>query len=316
MAETRPDPDQLLEQIKEDEARARRGRLKIFFGASAGVGKTYSMLEAARSEQAAGTDVVVGYIEPHGRIETERLLEGLPRLAPLAVSYRGIVRHEFDLDAALARHPAILLVDELAHSNLAGGEPSPRHPKRWQDIEELLAAGISVWTTVNVQHLESLNDLIFQTTGVRQRETLPDHVFDEADDIELIDLSPDDLIARLHAGKVYVGEQAGTAIERFFRKQNLMALREIALRRVADRVEAAARAWARSGGNSREAASTRSATRRSAISRSAMRFCMRKKRSTAERAWSAMYTLPACRRAIRSSGDRSISSMSSASSNT
>ena len=242
MAEARPDPDQLLERIKEDEARARRGRLKIFFGASAGVGKTYSMLEAARGEQAAGTDVLVGYIEPHGRVETERLLEGLPRLAPLAVSYRGIVRREFDLDGALARHPEILLVDELAHSNLTGGEPPPRHPKRWQDIEELLAAGISVWTTVNVQHLESLNDLIFQTTGVRQRETLPDHVFDEADDIELIDLSPDDLIARLNAGKVYVGDQANTAIERFFRKQNLMALREIALRRVADRVEAAARA--------------------------------------------------------------------------
>jgi two-component system, OmpR family, sensor histidine kinase KdpD len=242
MAEARPDPDQLLERIKEDEARARRGRLKIFFGASAGVGKTYSMLEAARGELAAGADVVVGYIEPHGRVETERLLEGLPRLPALAVSYRGIVRYEFDLDAALARHPEILLVDELAHSNLTGGEPPPRHPKRWQDIEELLAAGISVWTTVNVQHLESLNDLIFQTTGVRQRETLPDHVFDEADDIELIDLSPDDLIARLHAGKVYVGDQAGTAIERFFRKQNLMALREIALRRVADRVEAASRA--------------------------------------------------------------------------
>ena len=242
MAEARPDPDQLLERIKEDEARARRGRLKIFFGASAGVGKTYSMLEAARGEQAAGTDVVVGYVEPHGRVETERLLEGLPRLPPLPVSYRGIVRYEFDLDAALTRHPEILLVDELAHSNLTGGEPPPRHPKRWQDIDELLAAGISVWTTVNVQHLESLNDLIFQTTGVRQRETLPDHVFDEADDIELIDLPPDDLIARLHAGKVYVGEQAGTAVERFFRKQNLMALREIALRRVADRVEAAARA--------------------------------------------------------------------------
>ena len=242
MAEARPDPDELLERIKEDEARARRGRLKIFFGASAGVGKTYAMLEAARGVQAGGTDVVVGYVEPHGRIETERLLEGLPRLSPLAVGYRGIVRHEFDLDGALARRPEILLVDELAHSNLTGGEPSPRHPKRWQDIEELLAAGISVWTTVNVQHLESLNDLIFQTTGVRQRETLPDHVFDEADDIELIDLPPDELIARLHAGKVYVGEQAGTAIERFFRKQNLMALREIALRRVADRVEAASRA--------------------------------------------------------------------------
>ena len=164
MAEARPDPDQLLERIKEDEARARRGRLKIFFGASAGVGKTYSMLEAARGEQAGGTDVVVGYVEPHGRVETERQLEGLPRLPPLAVSYRDIVRYEFDLDAALARHPEVLLVDELAHSNLTGGEPPPRHPKRWQDIEELLAAGISVWTTVNVQHLESLNDLIFQTT--------------------------------------------------------------------------------------------------------------------------------------------------------
>jgi two-component system, OmpR family, sensor histidine kinase KdpD len=242
MAEARPDPDRLLEQIKEDEARARHGRLKIFFGASAGVGKTYSMLEAARGVRAAGTDVVVGYVEPHGRVETERLLEGLPRLPPLAVSYHGIMRYEFDLDAALARHPEILLVDELAHSNLTGGEPPPRHPKRWQDIDELLAAGISVWTTVNVQHLESLNDLIFQTTGIRQRETLPDHVFDEADDIELIDLSPDDLIARMQAGKVYVGDQAGTAIERFFRKQNLMALREIALRRVADRVEAASRA--------------------------------------------------------------------------
>ena len=242
MAEVRPDPDQLLERVRAEEARERRGRLRIFFGASAGVGKTYAMLEAARSIRAAGTDVVVGYVEPHGRLETERLLEGLPSLTPLPVSYRGIVRHEFDLDAALGRRPEILLVDELAHSNLTGGDPPPRHPKRWQDIEELLAAGISVWTTVNVQHLESLNDLVVQTTGVRQRETLPDHVFDEADDIELIDLPPDDLISRLHAGKVYLGDQAGTAVERFFRKQNLMALREIALRRVADRVEAAARA--------------------------------------------------------------------------
>ncbi|HYM26981.1 MAG TPA: sensor histidine kinase KdpD [Steroidobacteraceae bacterium] len=244
MAEARPDPDQLLEQVKAEEARARRGRLRIFFGASAGVGKTYAMLEAARAAHAAGTDVAVGYVEPHGRVETERLLEGLPRLAPLPVSYRGIVRLEFDLDAALARRPEILLVDELAHSNITGGAPAPRHPKRWQDVAELLAAGISVWTTVNVQHLESLNDLVFQTTGIRQRETLPDHVFDDADDIELIDLPPDDLIARLRAGKVYVAEQAGAATERFFRKQNLMALREIALRRVADRVEAAARALA------------------------------------------------------------------------
>jgi len=241
MAEVRPDPDQLLERVKAEEAREKRGRLRIFFGASAGVGKTFAMLEAARGMRASGTDVVVGYVEPHGRVETERLLEGLPRLATLPVSYRGIVRQEFDLDAALERRPQILLVDELAHSNVVGGLPAPRHPKRWQDIEELLAAGVSVWTTVNVQHLESLNDLVYQTTGIRQRETLPDHVFDEADDIELIDLPPDDLIARLHAGKVYVAEQARSAVERFFRKQNLMALREIALRRVADRVEAASR---------------------------------------------------------------------------
>ncbi len=242
MAETRPDPDRLLERVKTEEARAQRGRLRIFFGASAGVGKTYAMLEAARNARASGTDVLVGYVEPHGRVETERLLEGLARLPTLAVSYREIVRQEFDLDAALARAPGILLVDELAHSNIVGGTPPPRHPKRWQDVEELLAAGINVWTTVNVQHLESLNDLVYQTTGIRQRETLPDHVFDEADDIELIDLPPDDLIARLHAGKVYVHDQANAAVERFFRKQNLLALREIALRRVADRVEAASRA--------------------------------------------------------------------------
>jgi len=242
MAEPRPDPDQLLARVTAEADRARRGRLRIFFGAAAGVGKTYSMLEAARAAQAAGTDIVAGYVEPHGRVETERLLEGLERLPTSSVSYRGIVRHELDLDAALGRHPDILLVDELAHSNLVGGDPPPRHPKRWQDIEELLAAGIGVWTTVNVQHLESLNDLVFQTTGIRQRETLPDRVFDEADDIELIDLPPDDLLARLRAGKIYVVDQASTAIERFFRKENLMALREIALRRVADRVEAAAQA--------------------------------------------------------------------------
>jgi two-component system, OmpR family, sensor histidine kinase KdpD len=243
-AETRPDPDQLLAHVKAEEARASRGRLRIFFGSSAGVGKTYSMLEAARAAKASGTDVVIGYLEPHGRVETERLAESLERLPSLPVAYRGIVRQEFNLDAALARHPGILLVDELAHSNITGGDPPPRHPKRWQDIEELLQAGVSVWTTVNVQHLESLNDLVYQTTGVRQRETLPDKVFDEADDIELIDLPPDDLIARLHAGKVYIADEVATAVERFFRKQNLMALREIALRRVADRVEAASRALA------------------------------------------------------------------------
>src|SRR6202048_2341753 len=166
MNDNRPDPDQLLAHVQAEEARAKRGRLRIFFGASAGVGKTYAMLEAAHTVRAAAAsaaenkavskavskDIVVGYVEPHGRVETERLLEGLDRLPTLAVKYRGIVRHEFDLDGALARRPGILLVDELAHSNVVGGEPSPRHPKRWQDIEELLEAGITVWTTVNVQH--------------------------------------------------------------------------------------------------------------------------------------------------------------------
>jgi two-component system sensor histidine kinase KdpD len=247
MAEVRPDPDQLLERVEAEEARAKRGRLRIFFGASAGVGKTYAMLEAARVMRAANTDVVIGYIEPHGRIETERLMEGLERLPTLAVRYRGMLRQEFDLDAALRRRPNILLVDELAHSNLVGAEPPPRHPKRWQDVEELLDAGINVWTTVNVQHLESLNDLVAQITGVTQRETLPDRIFDEADEVELIDLPPDDLIARLRAGKVYVHDEIANAVERFFRKPNLMALREIALRRSADRVEAAARASAATG---------------------------------------------------------------------
>ncbi|MBS0377576.1 MAG: sensor histidine kinase KdpD [Proteobacteria bacterium] len=241
MIDQRPDPDRLLAQVQGEEARAKRGRLRIFFGASAGVGKTYAMLEAAHNLRTAGTDVVVGYVEPHGRAETERLLEGLERLLPLPVQYRGLTRLEFDLDAALRRRPQVLLVDELAHSNLVGGNPPPRHPKRWQDVEELLDTGIDVWTTVNVQHLESLNDLVAQITGVRQRETLPDRVFDEASDIELIDLPPGDLLARLRSGKVYIPDEAATAVERFFRTPNLMALRELALRRVADRVEAAAR---------------------------------------------------------------------------
>jgi two-component system sensor histidine kinase KdpD len=251
MVEVRPDPDQLLRHVEDEEKRANRGRLRIFFGFSAGVGKTYAMLEAARVARSSATDVVVGYIEPHGRVETERLIEGLERLPTLATRYRGIVREEFDLDAALRRRATILLVDELAHSNLVGGEPAPRHPKRWQDIEELLEAGINVWTTVNVQHLESLNDLITQITGVQQRETLPDHVFDEADELELIDLPPDDLLARLHAGKVYIQDDVASAVERFFRKPNLLALRELALRRVADRVEAAARASLAPGESSR-----------------------------------------------------------------
>src|ERR1700735_526917 len=240
MADTeRQDPDQLLADVQRQEARARRGRLRIFFGASAGVGKTYSMLEAAHAALAGGADIVVGYVEPHGRAETEGMLEGLPQLPFLPVGYRGIVRRESDLDAALKRAPAIVLVDELAHSNLTEGEPVPRHAKRWQDVEELLDAGISVWTTLNVQHLESLNDVVAGITGVRQGETLPDRIFDEADEVELIDLPPDDLLERLKAGKVYAAAQVSKATEGFFRIPNLLALRELALRRTAGRVDAA-----------------------------------------------------------------------------
>jgi two-component system, OmpR family, sensor histidine kinase KdpD len=240
----RRNPDEVLADVQREAARARRSRLRIFFGASAGVGKTYSMLESAKAARAAGTDIVVGYVEPHGRAETEQLLEGLERLPFLEVQYRGITRREFDLDAALRRAPGTLVVDELAHSNLGAGEPRPRHAKRWQDIEELLDAGINVWTTVNVQHLESLNDLVAGITGIRQQETVPDRIFDEADEVELIDLPPDVLLARLKAGKVYISDQVATATERFFRKPNLLALRELALRRTADRVDAAAQEYA------------------------------------------------------------------------
>ena len=240
----RPNPDRLLADLQREEARAKRGRLRIFFGASAGVGKTFSMLEAARAARATGTDVVVGYVEPHGRPETERLLEGLEQLPTLPVRYRGVTRREFDLDAALRRRAAITLVDELAHTNLIEGEPAPRHAKRWQDIDEMLETGLDVWTTLNVQHVESLNDVIAAITGVRQQETVPDRVLEDASEIELIDLPPEDLLERLRAGKVYVPEQVGAALERFFRKPNLLALRELALRQTADRVDAAAREYA------------------------------------------------------------------------
>ena len=241
--DTRPDPDRLLADVQRDEARAKRGRLRIFFGASAGVGKTFSMLEAARTARGAGTDIVVGYVEPHGRPETERLLEGLEQLPTVPVRYRGVTRREFDLDAALRRRAAITLVDELAHSNLIEGEPAPRHAKRWQDIDEMLEAGLDVWTTLNVQHVESLNDVIAAITGVRQQETVPDRVLEDASEIELIDLPPEDLLERLRTGKVYVPEQVGAALDRFFRRPNLLALRELALRQTADRVDAAAREY-------------------------------------------------------------------------
>jgi two-component system sensor histidine kinase KdpD len=227
----RPDPDSLLRRINDEERRSGRGKLKIFFGYVAGVGKTYAMLEAAQRQMAAGADVVVGYAETHGRRETDALLEGLEALPTLEVEHRGLKLREFDLDGALARRPAIVLVDELAHTNA----PGLRHPKRWQDVEELLDAGISVYTTLNVQHLESLNDTIRETTGILVRETVPDSVFDEADSVEVVDLPPGELRERVSQGKVYVPTQAARAMENFFRGPNLGALREITFRRTADR---------------------------------------------------------------------------------
>ena len=239
MIEQRPDPDKLLEKVQRAEARAGTGRLKIFFGACAGVGKTYAMLTEAREVLAEGVDVVVGVVETHRRADTEALVDGLPTIPQRRVEYRGAVLHELDIDAVLARKPELVLVDELAHSNA----PGSRHPKRWQDIKELLAVGIDVYTTVNVQHLESLNDVVGQITNIRIAETVPDRVFDEADEVELVDLPSDDLIQRLKTGKVYMPEQAAHAISNFFRKGNLIALRELALRRTADRVDAQAREY-------------------------------------------------------------------------
>jgi two-component system sensor histidine kinase KdpD len=231
--DSRPDPDALLARVQREEKKRRRGRLKVFFGASAGVGKTYGMLLAAREKRTEGVDVIVGVVETHGRADTASLLEGLEILPQRVVDYRGTALHEFDLDAALKRRPAVIVVDELAHSNVEGS----RHPKRWNDVEELLDAGIDVYTALNVQHLESLNDVVGGITGVRVQETVPDTVFDQADEVELIDLPPDELIERLKEGKVYLPEQARSAIQNFFRKGNLIALRELSLRRTAERVE-------------------------------------------------------------------------------
>ncbi len=237
--EQRPDPDTLLAQVTQQEAQARRGKLRIYFGSSAGVGKTYAMLVAARKLRVEGREVVIGVVETHGRAETEALLGELPILPPRVSLYRGKQLTEFDLDAALQRHPSLVLVDELAHSNV----PGVRHPKRWQDVEELLSAGIDVFTTLNVQHLESLNDVVGGITNVRVWETVPDTVFDEADEVVLVDIPADELLARLKAGKVYIPLQAERAAENFFRKGNLMALRELALRRTADRVEGDVQAY-------------------------------------------------------------------------
>src|SRR5499427_21732 len=227
----RPSPEALLAQAQREEAAT--GKLKIFVGAAPGVGKTYKMLEEARAKRRDGVDVVVGVVETHGRPETEALLPGLEIIPRRRVEYRGRTLEEMDIDAIVARRPQIVLVDELAHTNA----PGSRHPKRYLDVEELLNCGIHVYTTVNIQHIESLNDVVAQITHVRVRETVPDSIFDRADAVELVDLTPDDLIGRLKEGKVYVPKQAERALEHFFSPANLTALRELALRRTAQRVD-------------------------------------------------------------------------------
>ena len=229
--ETRPSPEALLEAARREEGRI--GKLRIFVGAAPGVGKTYEMLQQARARKKDGYDIVVGLVETHGRKETEALLEGLEVIPRRRIEYKDQWLEEMDLDGIIARRPQIVLVDELAHTNASGS----RHPKRYLDVEELLSRGIDVYTTVNIQHIESLNDVVAQITHVRVRETVPDTVFDRADAVELVDLTPDDLIQRLKDGKVYVPKQAERALEHFFAPANLTALRELALRRTADRVD-------------------------------------------------------------------------------
>src|SRR3989440_2370910 len=229
--EQRPSPEALLDAARREDSRA--GRLKIFVGAAPGVGKTYEMLQSAHARKKAGVDVVVGVVETHGRAETEALLQGLEILSRKRIDYKDQTIEEMDLDALIARQPKIALVDELAHTNA----PGSRHPKRYLDVEELLSRGIDVYTAVNIQHIESLNDVVAQITHVRVRETVPDKVFDRADAIELIDLTPDDLIQRLKEGKVYVPKQAERALKHYFSPGNLTALRELALRRTAERVD-------------------------------------------------------------------------------
>ena len=229
----RPDPDKLLARMKREETAATRGKLKIFFGMSPGVGKTYAMLQAARQKQAEGCEVVVGIVETHGRKETEALVEGMPIMPRTQVEYRGTTLTEMDLDAILTWHPGLAVVDELAHTNA----PGSRHPKRYQDVIELLDAGISVYTTLNVQHVASRSDTVRQISGITVSETVPDSVLDLADEIVLVDLTPEQLRQRLAEGKVYLGERAEWAAKNFFRESNLTALREMALRLVAEHVD-------------------------------------------------------------------------------
>jgi two-component system sensor histidine kinase KdpD len=237
--ENRPDPDTLLVHVQGEERQKHRGKLKIFLGYIAGVGKTYEMLQAAHLRKNEGIDVKIGYVETHGRAETEALIEGLPVISRKMIEYRNVTIPEMDLDAVLAARPHLVLVDELAHTNA----PGSRHTKRYQDVEEILDEGIDVYTTLNIQHLDSLNDVVAQITGVIVRETVPDRVIDEANEIELVDLAPPELLQRLREGKVYVPDMAARAIEQFFNEGNLFALRELALRRAAERVDDQMLAW-------------------------------------------------------------------------
>jgi two-component system sensor histidine kinase KdpD len=237
--EFRPDPDTLLAHVQGEERQKHRGKLKIFLGYIAGVGKTYEMLQAAHLRKNEGIDVKIGYVETHGRAETEALIEGLPVISRKMIEYRNVMIPEMDLDTVLAVRPQLVLVDELAHTNA----PGSRHQKRYHDIKELLDTGIDVYTTLNIQHVESLNDVVAQITGVQVRETIPDRVIDEANEIELVDLAPPELLQRLREGKVYVPDMAARAIEQFFNEGNLYALRELALRRTAERVDNQMLAW-------------------------------------------------------------------------
>lgn len=235
----RPSPEALLEVAQKVEAQEKRGKLTIYFGAAPGVGKTYAMLSDARLQKQEGVDVVVGYVETHGRPETEVLLEGLEIIPPLIVEYMGMQLKELDLEKVFARKPKLVLVDELAHTDA----PGLRNAKRYQDVEEILNAGIDVYTTMNVQHIESLNDIVYQITYIRMRETVPDTVIEAADEIKLIDLPPEELIKRLHEGKVYVKDMAKTAVDKYFRPGNLMALRQLSLRTVAGSVDEKMRSY-------------------------------------------------------------------------
>jgi len=239
--DSRPDPDTLLSLIKKEEERGGKGKLKIFFGMCAGVGKTYSMLSEAREAVANHVDVVVGYVETHKRMETAELVLGLEVVPRKKIEYRGTVLEEMDIDAILARKPKVVLVDELAHTNV----PGSRHARRYQDVLEILDNGIDVYTTVNVQHLESRADTVAQITGSIVRETVPDSIFESADEIKVIDISPDELMKRLQEGKVYTFERSKKAIENFFRKGTLSALREMSLRLTAERVDRQIREYRR-----------------------------------------------------------------------